>query len=381
MVDDTHLVGFGVADAKLDVVGGSARRGHARVAAASFVTSRRSSEHGLFVKRARHTVEFARAQGALLRHLRRASGLRRRRRRARGHRRFFATSPTHAGSLIVNGDLFEFWFEWRTVIPRGAFRTLAALADVVDAGVPVTMIAGNHDCWGGDVLRNDVGSRLPVRPSGRGRRRLAHAHRARRRPASARGPALSRAAPRAPQLARHSHLPLAASRPRDSRSRSGSSHASRNYAARDRGRGLRDAAERVAAANPRSTWSSSGTRTSPTLERLHRRSGVRQRRLLARRADVSAHHRRHRVAPLRPVGRLSRESGSRRLPSCRQEIADLAAGTAADRRTRRSGTVGSARRRRREVCCRQRARRLGGRLLGAVDEPHVGTRARSRAGA
>ena len=70
---------------------------------------------------------------------------------------FLRHVATHGGSLVINGDLFEFWFEWRTVIPRRGFRTLAALADVVDAGVPVVMIAGNHDCWGGDVLRGDVG--------------------------------------------------------------------------------------------------------------------------------------------------------------------------------------------------------------------------------
>src|SRR4051812_40843058 len=70
---------------------------------------------------------------------------------------FLRHAATSAGSLIVNGDLFEFWFEWKTVIPRRAFRAVAALADVVDAGVPVKMIAGNHDCWGGEVLRKDVG--------------------------------------------------------------------------------------------------------------------------------------------------------------------------------------------------------------------------------
>jgi UDP-2,3-diacylglucosamine hydrolase len=70
---------------------------------------------------------------------------------------FLRHVATHAGSLVINGDLFEFWFEWRTVIPRRGFRTIAALADVADAGVPVMMIAGNHDCWGGEVLREDVG--------------------------------------------------------------------------------------------------------------------------------------------------------------------------------------------------------------------------------
>src|ERR671927_655122 len=62
-----------------------------------------------------------------------------------------------AGSLLINGDLFDFWFEWRSVVPRGHFRTLSALADLRDAGVDILMLAGNHDCWGGDVLRHDVG--------------------------------------------------------------------------------------------------------------------------------------------------------------------------------------------------------------------------------
>ena len=70
---------------------------------------------------------------------------------------FLRHVATEAKALVVNGDLFEFWFEWKTVIPRRGFRALAALADVVDAGVPVLMIAGNHDCWGGEVLRRDVG--------------------------------------------------------------------------------------------------------------------------------------------------------------------------------------------------------------------------------
>jgi UDP-2,3-diacylglucosamine hydrolase len=66
---------------------------------------------------------------------------------------FLRSLPGRAGSLMINGDLFEFWFEWRHVVPRSGVRALAALMDLRDAGVPVTMLAGNHDCWGGDVLR------------------------------------------------------------------------------------------------------------------------------------------------------------------------------------------------------------------------------------
>jgi len=63
-----------------------------------------------------------------------------------------------AGSLVINGDLFDFWFEWRTVIPRHGFRVLAALADLRETGVPILWLAGNHDGWGGAVLRDDVGA-------------------------------------------------------------------------------------------------------------------------------------------------------------------------------------------------------------------------------
>jgi UDP-2,3-diacylglucosamine hydrolase len=68
------------------------------------------------------------------------------------------------GSLIIDGDLLEFWFEWRTVIPRPAFRVLSALAALRDAGTDVLWIAGNHDCWGGDMLRTDVGVTYQVGP-------------------------------------------------------------------------------------------------------------------------------------------------------------------------------------------------------------------------
>ncbi len=78
--------------------------------------------------------------------------------------RFLKHLPGRAGALVVNGDLFEFWFEWRHVIPRTSFRVLAALADLRDAGIPVLMIAGNHDCWGGDVLRNDAGIMYQLDP-------------------------------------------------------------------------------------------------------------------------------------------------------------------------------------------------------------------------
>ena len=77
--------------------------------------------------------------------------------RERGLVSFLRSRIGQPGSLVVNGDLFDFWFEWRRVEPRGHFRTLAALADLRDAGTRVLYVGGNHDCWGGDLLTNDVG--------------------------------------------------------------------------------------------------------------------------------------------------------------------------------------------------------------------------------
>ena len=70
---------------------------------------------------------------------------------------FLRNLSGRAGSLLINGDLFDFWFEWKSVIPRNSFRALAALADLREAGVPILWVAGNHDCWGDEVLTKDVG--------------------------------------------------------------------------------------------------------------------------------------------------------------------------------------------------------------------------------
>ena len=70
---------------------------------------------------------------------------------------FLRSLAGREGSLLINGDLFDFWFEWRHVLPRRGFRVLAALADLVEGGMPVLWIAGNHDCWGGEIIREDAG--------------------------------------------------------------------------------------------------------------------------------------------------------------------------------------------------------------------------------
>ncbi|MFN0098669.1 MAG: UDP-2,3-diacylglucosamine diphosphatase [Gemmatimonadaceae bacterium] len=70
---------------------------------------------------------------------------------------FLERLPSDARSLVINGDLFDFWFEWGHTLPRAGVRVLGALARVKDLGIPVLWIAGNHDCWGGEILTKDLG--------------------------------------------------------------------------------------------------------------------------------------------------------------------------------------------------------------------------------
>ena len=73
-------------------------------------------------------------------------------------RMFLLEVPRPGDHLIVNGDLFDFWFEYRSVIPRHAFPTLAALDHTRRRDVRVTLIGGNHDRWGGSFWERELGA-------------------------------------------------------------------------------------------------------------------------------------------------------------------------------------------------------------------------------
>lgn len=73
------------------------------------------------------------------------------------HRFIEQVGPT-ATHLLILGDLFEFWFEYRSVVPRRAFATLAKLRWLRDRGVRLTVLGGNHDRWGGDFWQSEMGA-------------------------------------------------------------------------------------------------------------------------------------------------------------------------------------------------------------------------------
>jgi len=65
-----------------------------------------------------------------------------------------------AGEIFLMGDLFDFWFEYKTAIPRGYARLLGKLAEITDAGIPVHLFRGNHDMWAFDYLTKELNIQL-----------------------------------------------------------------------------------------------------------------------------------------------------------------------------------------------------------------------------
>jgi UDP-2,3-diacylglucosamine hydrolase len=78
--------------------------------------------------------------------------------------RFLRAVPTHGQSLVIMGDLFDFWFAWRHAMPQTGYRVLAAIADLREAGLPVLWIGGNHDCWCGETLEALTGAAYTLDP-------------------------------------------------------------------------------------------------------------------------------------------------------------------------------------------------------------------------
>jgi UDP-2,3-diacylglucosamine hydrolase len=52
-----------------------------------------------------------------------------------------------ADEIYLLGDIFDFWFEYKTVVPKGYVRLLGKIAEITDAGIPVHYFTGNHDMW------------------------------------------------------------------------------------------------------------------------------------------------------------------------------------------------------------------------------------------
>ena len=69
-----------------------------------------------------------------------------------------------AASIYLMGDIFDYWFEYRYVVPKGFTRLLGKIAEVTDSGVDVHFFIGNHDIWLTDYLTTECGMILHFEP-------------------------------------------------------------------------------------------------------------------------------------------------------------------------------------------------------------------------
>jgi len=68
------------------------------------------------------------------------------------------------GELILLGDIFDFWFEYKRSVPKGFLRILGKLAELGDKGIPIHLFTGNHDLWYGASLPRQIGLTLHTQP-------------------------------------------------------------------------------------------------------------------------------------------------------------------------------------------------------------------------
>lgn len=69
-----------------------------------------------------------------------------------------------ANEIYLVGDIFDFWYEYKSVVPRGFVRVLGKIAEITDSGIPVHFFTGNHDIWVFDYLSKETGIIIHRKP-------------------------------------------------------------------------------------------------------------------------------------------------------------------------------------------------------------------------
>ncbi len=86
-------------------------------------------------------------------------------------------APT-AKEIFILGDMFDFWFEYKYVVPKGYVRLLGKLASLTDAGIPIHFFVGNHDMWMKDYFQKEMNIPVYFEPTffSRGGKRILIGH-------------------------------------------------------------------------------------------------------------------------------------------------------------------------------------------------------------
>ncbi len=77
---------------------------------------------------------------------------------------FFQHAKKDAAAFFIVGDIFDFWFEYKTVVPKGFVRILGCLAQISDEGIPLHIFTGNHDLWMQDYLAKELNAKVYFEP-------------------------------------------------------------------------------------------------------------------------------------------------------------------------------------------------------------------------
>jgi UDP-2,3-diacylglucosamine hydrolase len=72
--------------------------------------------------------------------------------------RWLDTIKADAAEVFLMGDVFDFWFEYKTVVPKGYVRFLGKLAELADRGIKLYLFKGNHDMWMFDYFERELGA-------------------------------------------------------------------------------------------------------------------------------------------------------------------------------------------------------------------------------
>jgi UDP-2,3-diacylglucosamine hydrolase len=78
--------------------------------------------------------------------------------------RFLQQARKDASTIFIVGDIFDFWFEYKTVVPKGFVRILGTLAQMADEGIQLHIFTGNHDLWMQDYLSKELNAKLYFEP-------------------------------------------------------------------------------------------------------------------------------------------------------------------------------------------------------------------------
>jgi len=74
------------------------------------------------------------------------------------------TVKEDATAIYIVGDLFDYWFEYKSVVPKGYFELFTTMKSIVDGGVKITYLTGNHDLWHYGYLSSHIGIQVVSGP-------------------------------------------------------------------------------------------------------------------------------------------------------------------------------------------------------------------------